>query len=56
MLARSFARPLATACIAWAVECGGAPFAEPVDVGRGVHVFFGAREEPSRATRGACVA
>lgn len=52
MLARRCARALAVACIAWAVACGAAPFAAPVDMGHGVHVFLGAPEAPSRANRG----
>lgn len=33
-------------------ECRAAPYPEPVDLGQGVHVFFGAREEASRANGG----
>lgn len=59
MLARRSARCLAAACIAWSAACltwsaacGAAPFAEPVDLGHGVHVFFGALEAASSANRG----
>jgi glyoxylase-like metal-dependent hydrolase (beta-lactamase superfamily II) len=51
MVART-ARALAAALLAWSVACRAAPFAEPVDLGHGVHVFFGASEEASRANRG----
>ncbi len=50
MLARR--RTLIAALASWATACFGAPFAEPVDLGHGVHVFFGASEEASRANRG----
>jgi glyoxylase-like metal-dependent hydrolase (beta-lactamase superfamily II) len=33
-------------------ECRAAPYPEPVDLGQGVHVFFGAREEASAANGG----
>jgi glyoxylase-like metal-dependent hydrolase (beta-lactamase superfamily II) len=50
MLARALAG-LAAACLA--ASLGAAPpFPEPVDVGNGVHVFFGARDEASRANGG----
>ena len=45
----------ALACLAAAVvsSAGAAePFPEPVDLGHGVHVFLGAREEASRANGG----
>ena len=52
MLARGMAGRLAAALISWVAECSGAPFPEPVDLGHGVHVFFGAPEEASQANRG----
>ena len=52
MLARGMVRRLAAALISWVAACSGAPFPEPVDLGHGVHVFFGAREEASRENHG----
>jgi len=43
---------LAVLAMGTAVECGAAPFPEPVDLGQGVHVFVGAREEASAANAG----
>src|SRR5437868_3269391 len=43
---------LAAASIAAVADCCAAPFPEPVDLGHGVHVFFGAREEASEANGG----
>jgi glyoxylase-like metal-dependent hydrolase (beta-lactamase superfamily II) len=50
MLARALAA-LAAACLAASLGAA-APFPEPVAVGNGVHVFFGAREEASRTNGG----
>jgi glyoxylase-like metal-dependent hydrolase (beta-lactamase superfamily II) len=52
MLARGPAHTLLAALAAWAAGCFAAPFPEPVALGQGVYVFYGAREEPSRANRG----
>jgi glyoxylase-like metal-dependent hydrolase (beta-lactamase superfamily II) len=49
MLARAFTG--LGAALAMTVA-GAAPFPEPVDLGHGVHVFFGAREEASRENGG----
>jgi glyoxylase-like metal-dependent hydrolase (beta-lactamase superfamily II) len=49
MLARALAG-LAVALVS--PLAAAAPFPEPIDLGHGVHVFFGAREEASRANRG----
>jgi glyoxylase-like metal-dependent hydrolase (beta-lactamase superfamily II) len=43
---------LAAASIAAVAECCAAPFPEPVDLGHGVHVFLGVREEASPANGG----
>src|SRR6185503_8310752 len=48
MLARAFGGLAAAVSLAAAA----APFPEPVELGHGVHVFFGAREEASRANGG----
>jgi len=42
----------AAASLAALAECCAAPFPEPVDLGQGVHVFIGAREEASAANGG----
>jgi glyoxylase-like metal-dependent hydrolase (beta-lactamase superfamily II) len=52
MLARGPAHALLAVLACWAAGCFAAPFPEPVELGRGVYVFYGAREEPSRANRG----
>src|SRR5205814_4526368 len=53
MLARALRAALfAAASIAGVAECRAAPFPEPVDLGHGVHVFVGAREEASPANGG----
>jgi glyoxylase-like metal-dependent hydrolase (beta-lactamase superfamily II) len=53
MLARRPMRALLAAIAAWAAGCFAAsPFPEPVEVAAGVYVFYGAREEASRANRG----
>jgi len=46
------ARALAVLGIAAASLAAAAPFPEPVNLGRGVHVFLGAREEASRENAG----
>jgi glyoxylase-like metal-dependent hydrolase (beta-lactamase superfamily II) len=48
MLARAFAGLAA----AVSLVAAAAPFPEPVDLGHGVHVFLGAREEASSTNRG----
>jgi glyoxylase-like metal-dependent hydrolase (beta-lactamase superfamily II) len=52
MLARSIARLVLAASLCQAVQCFGAAFAEPVDLGSGVYVFLGAREAPTPTNRG----
>jgi glyoxylase-like metal-dependent hydrolase (beta-lactamase superfamily II) len=46
------ARALAVLGIAAASLAAAAPFPEPLDLGQGVHVFLGAREEASRENAG----
>jgi glyoxylase-like metal-dependent hydrolase (beta-lactamase superfamily II) len=46
------ARALAGLAAAVALAAAAAPFPEPLDLGHGVHVFLGAREEASSANRG----
>jgi glyoxylase-like metal-dependent hydrolase (beta-lactamase superfamily II) len=46
------ARALAGLTAALSLAAAAAPFPEPVDLGHGVHVFFGAREEASQANGG----
>lgn len=47
MLALGLRTGLLAAVMGAVGECCAAPFPEPVDLGQGVHVFFGAREEAS---------
>ena len=43
---------LAASFLVWGAGALGAPFPAPVSLGDGAYVFFGAREEPSRANQG----
>src|SRR5215468_8089421 len=43
---------LVASSLLWGAGALGAPFPEPVSLGRGAYVFFGALEEPSRANQG----
>ena len=51
MLARGRHVLLASSLL-WGAGALGAPFPEPVGLGDGAYLFFGAREEPSRANQG----
>jgi glyoxylase-like metal-dependent hydrolase (beta-lactamase superfamily II) len=52
MLARWIARALLAVVASLGTSGFAAPFPEPVELGPGVYVFYGAREEPSRSNRG----
>src|SRR5215510_16233017 len=43
---------LVASSLLWGAGALGAPFPHPVGLGSGAYVFFGAREEPSRANQG----
>jgi glyoxylase-like metal-dependent hydrolase (beta-lactamase superfamily II) len=52
MLAPGLRSGLLAAAMGAALECWAAPFPEPVDLGQGVHLFLGAREEASAENGG----
>ena len=52
MLTRGIARGLLATVAAWTTGSFATPFPEPVELGPGAYVFFGAREEPRRSNRG----